>query len=197
MIPPSVYMRNLELVARFRNVAGSVVECGVWKGGMMAGIANVLGPDRVYYLFDSFEGLPDPQAIDGPAALRWKSTEDSEWFFDNCAADIRFAQAAMEMSPASRFELIRGFFNNTMPGFQPEQPIAILRLDADWYDSTITCLEHLASKVVPGGVIIVDDYYAWDGCARAVHDFLARTSAVERIQQFRDSVCYLVKGPVA
>ena len=55
MIVPETYVRNLALVQRFRHIPGAVVECGVWKGGMSAGIAEVCGRDRAYYLFDSFE----------------------------------------------------------------------------------------------------------------------------------------------
>src|SRR5437016_4177003 len=58
MIPPATYIRNLELAQRVQNVKGCIIECGVWRGGMIAGIAEVLGPDRDYLLFDSFEGMP-------------------------------------------------------------------------------------------------------------------------------------------
>jgi hypothetical protein len=58
MLPPDWYAANLELCDNFRHIAGSVVECGVWKGGMSAGIAYLLGDDRAYYLYDSFQGLP-------------------------------------------------------------------------------------------------------------------------------------------
>src|SRR5258708_35528739 len=60
MIPPLVYMGNLALAQRFKHIKGCVVECGVWRGGMSAGLAEVLGPERHYYLFDSFRGLPPP-----------------------------------------------------------------------------------------------------------------------------------------
>jgi len=49
---------NLELCERFKDVKGCIVECGVWRGGMSAAMAEVLGYERTYYLFDSFEGLP-------------------------------------------------------------------------------------------------------------------------------------------
>jgi hypothetical protein len=53
----------------------------------------------------------------------------------------------------------------------PEK-IAILRLDTDWYESTAFELKHFYDKVVPGGVIIIDDYGHWMGCRRAVDEFL-------------------------
>jgi hypothetical protein len=70
------------------------------------------------------------------------------------------------------------------------EPIALLRMDADWYESTRCILENLASRLAPGGLILVDDYYTWDGCAQAVNEF-----AVERKWKIRQSrihgVCYI------
>jgi hypothetical protein len=57
----------------------------------------------------------------------------------------------------------------------------VLRLDGDWYDSTIACLKQLYQHVVPGGIVILDDCDAWDGCARATHDFLSQHGSRSRI----------------
>ena len=48
MIARKQYVQNLLLATQFASVRGSVVECGVWRGGMIAGIARLLGPDRHY-----------------------------------------------------------------------------------------------------------------------------------------------------
>jgi O-methyltransferase len=172
MIPPATYVANLRVATKCRDVAGCVVECGVWRGGMIAGIAEILGPDRHYHLFDSFAGLPPAQTIDGPAALAWQAATESEHYFDNCRAPAAAAEEAMRLATAPQFTLHAGWFEQTLPDFVPEQPIALLRLDADWYDATRLCLERLYPHMSPGGLILIDDYYTWDGCCRAVHDFL-------------------------
>jgi len=192
MVPRDRFVDTLMLAASIR-IPGCVVECGVWKGGVIAGIADVLGPGRTYYLFDSFEGLPPAQAIDGPAALRWQSDTESPYYFDNCTADAEFARTAMSRSPAERVVIAKGWFQDTLSGFVPDQPIAFLHLDADWYDSTMQCLNALYDHVAIGGVIVIDDYYAWDGCSRAVHEFLASHQRPERIQQTPRGTCYLTK----
>lgn len=69
MITADDYVENLRLARWVGQVRGSIIECGTWRGGMIAGIADVLGRDRRYYLFDSFEGLPPAKEIDGAAAL--------------------------------------------------------------------------------------------------------------------------------
>jgi len=58
MVPQQWFTTNLALARSVREVPGAIVECGVWRGGMIAGIAMTVGADRVYWLFDSFEGLP-------------------------------------------------------------------------------------------------------------------------------------------
>ena len=58
--------------------------------------------------------------------------------------------------------------------------------------STKTCLTNLFDRVAPGGIIILDDYFTWDGCSRALHDFLSERSAAERLRSLGD-ICYLQK----
>jgi O-methyltransferase len=196
MIEPRVFAENLALAERVRDVPGCVVECGVWRGGMSAGMGKVLGPGRDYFLFDSFEGLPPAREIDGQAALEWQKAKDAPTYYENCTAGTEYAEKAMRLAGIKSFHLKKGWFEKTLPGFKPPTPIALLRLDGDWYDSTMACLSHLFDFVTPGGLIILDDYYTWDGCSRALHDFLSRRSAPERIQSF-GAVCFLEKKPPA
>ena len=72
--------------------------------------------------------------------------------------------------------IVKGWFQDTLPAFKDEiGPIAILRLDGDWYESTKCCLEHLYEQVVPGGYVIIDDYGCWGGCRIATDEFLENT----------------------
>jgi len=188
-LPEELFYANLSLVGTVRALPGSVVECGVWRGGMSAGMASVLGPDRNYYLFDSFEGLPEASALDGPKALDWQRDNA----LDRCRTEESHAHEAMRLAGSTKYQVIKGWFNKTLPAFRAEPKIAVLRLDADWYSSTADCLNHLYRQVVPGGLIILDDYYAWDGCARALHDFLSVNKLRDRIRQHEGLVCFLTK----
>jgi O-methyltransferase len=185
MVPRRIFAENLRLCRRLSRSPGCIVECGVWRGGMTAAMAEVLGSERRYYLFDSFEGLPPARAIDGAQALAWQADTTGAFYYDNCRAEQAFAEAAMKRSGARSYTLVKGWFKDTLPGFVLAEPIAILRLDADWYDSTLECLTHLYPRVRTGGLVIVDDYFHWDGCARAVHDFLSRHALCDRIRESR------------
>lgn len=193
MIPENIYVGNIILSEKFIGVKGCIVECGVWRGGMSAGIAQIMGENRTYFLFDSFEGLPDAKEIDGKAANTWQNNIDSPFYFNNCKAEMEFAEKAMKLSGAKKYKFIKGWFSKTLPDYQFNEDIAILRLDGDWYESTMECLNFLYDKVVNGGLIIIDDYYTWEGCARAVHDFLSKSHAVARIRQTETGICYIIK----
>jgi O-methyltransferase len=193
MIQKDDFVACLKLVSEFNNIPGAIVECGVWRGGMIAGMAEIMGVERDYYLFDSFEGLPPAKEIDGKGAIAWQKDINSPGYYNNCKAEMEWAERAMKMANVPNPILIKGWFEKTVPGYSFNKPIAVLHLDGDWYDSTMICLENLFSKVVKGGLIILDDYYVWEGCSKAVHDYLSSNKRSERIERAYSSGCYLIK----
>jgi O-methyltransferase len=192
MVPEQMFKLNLELCEQYNNVDGDYVECGVWRGGMSAAISEVLDKKKTFHLFDSFEGLPPAKEIDGKEALQWQADKNSVNYFDNCAAEKSFAVEAMKLAKHERYKLYEGWFNETLPRYSGN-PISILRLDGDWYDSIIECLEKLFPYVSSGGIVLLDDYYTWDGCTKAVHDYLARIQSPSRIHQFNNQLAYILK----
>jgi len=192
MVPKDWYVQNLALCNQYKDIPGTYIECGTWRGGMSAGIAEVLSPEKEIHLFDSFEGLPKAQEIDGDAALKWQSNTDDPLYYENCKAERKFAEEAMRLASRPNAQIHQGWFDQTLPTFT-KGPIAILRLDADWYDSTMLCLDQLFPYVVKGGIVIIDDYYTWDGCSRAVHNYLSRGQQSSRISQWRDRIPYIIK----
>jgi len=174
MIPPDMYATNIALLRHLRAARGCVIECGVWRGGMIAGMADVLGPQREYHLLDSFEGLPPAQEIDGERAAAYQADPGSPQYFDNCRAEVEYAKRAMSMSRARTKYFHQGWVADTLPTLQiPADGIAVLRIDADWYQPTLECLEALYPQVVAGGLVILDDYGYWEGTSKAVHRYLA------------------------
>jgi hypothetical protein len=195
-----VFLENLVLVSNTLsalNHRGAVIECGTWKGGMAAAMVEVGGPDLHYYFFDSFEGLPPAEDLDGDAAKAYQAATNSPTYYDNCTADVSYIDAALALTgcPSSQLHIYPGFFENSLPKFDPPS-IAVLRLDADWYASTMICLEKFWPHILPGGIVLIDDYHTWDGCSRAVHDFLSANKARERIQQGRIAgTAYIMRRP--
>jgi hypothetical protein len=193
MILRPTFIDNLKLCQKYSSIEGCVVECGVWRGGMIAAIADIYKDNKKYYLFDSFEGLPPVKEVDGESAKNWQSNKNSKWYFDNCKADVEDAKKAMDMSGVKNYKIFKGWFSDTLANFSLNEKISILRLDGDWYDSTMECLNYLYKHVAEGGLILIDDYYTWDGCAKAIHDFLSNNKIPARIHESENGVCYLIK----
>ena len=170
------------------DVPGDFVECGVWRGGaafLMADCLRRAGVrNRKVWLFDSFQGLPDPREIDGPAAREHADNPDSPWYFDNCAASLEeVRRAAHQLGLEDYVELVEGWFDDTLPAYRSRLgEIAILRIDCDWHASVKCCLDNLYDNVSPNGFVVFDDYFTFDGAAVAVHEFLGERRLAHRLE---------------
>lgn len=167
-------------------IPGDIVECGVWRGGSMqaAGlILSSLGDEsRELHLFDTFEGMPPPTEEDGRtrdgafvSADELLATHDRDSFMWAAAGLdlVKEGMAGIDY-PQDKIHYHVGMVEDTTPQEAPEQ-IAILRLDTDWYASTKHEMEHLYPRLAPGGVLIIDDYHAWDGAQKAIDEWLDET----------------------
>jgi len=123
-------------------IRGLYCEFGVATGTTLNFIA-----DRVrgeVHGFDSFEGLPET----------WRDG---------------FSKGAFRRSglPAVRanVRLYKGWFHESLPGFLKDHPgpAAFLHMDADLYSSTKTVFDLLDDRIVPGTVIVFDEYFNYPG----------------------------------
>ncbi|MCX7591029.1 MAG: TylF/MycF family methyltransferase [Kiritimatiellae bacterium] len=164
-------------------IEGEFVECGVWRGGSMMAVALALLKlgvrDRHLFLFDTYEGMPEPGALDvsfdGLCAheeykRRRRRDNTSTW----CYASLEEVRKNLSSTgyDMQRVHLIKGKVEETIPSFAPDR-VAVLRLDTDWYSSTRHELEHLYPRLSVGGVLIVDDYGYWRGSRQAVDEYFA------------------------
>lgn len=162
-------------------INGDLVECGTWKGGTLAFMMKILDEHKIYdkkvYGFDSFEGLPKPNLeLDGSHSHGWEGALKAS--IEDCLRAIE----KVNVSENIRYEFIKGFFKDTLPK-NNLNVISVLRLDGDWYDSTMDCLNHLYDKVENGGFIIIDDYGHWEGCKKAVDEFRIRRNITSELIQ--------------
>jgi len=163
-------------------IPGSIVECGVWRGGssMAAALALMDAGDtmRDLWLYDTFEGMTAPTAadrtFDGARASDLMARDAGASGVRAVAglADVR-ANMASTGYAADRVHFVAGPVEQTIPMQAPEGPIALLRLDTDWHASTAHELAHLFPRLARGGVLIIDDYGHWEGARRAVDEYFA------------------------
>jgi len=164
-------------------IPGDLVECGVWRGGSMMCAALTLmragDTSRRLYLYDTFEGMVQPDVADidfgGRSASGQLSAEErSEGSYIWAYAPLELVRRNMASTgyPTNRISYVRGPVEQTIPVTMPES-IALLRLDTDWHASTRHELDHLFPLLVKGGVLIIDDYGHWQGARRAVDEYFA------------------------
>lgn len=175
-------MRTVEYLEG-NGIDGDIVECGVFRGGsVMAASLRLMdlgATDRDLYLYDTFEGMPTPGAED--IDVHGQSAAEPFTQLQLSETSSNWARAALDEVqenvfgtgyPRHRFHFVQGMVEDTLPKVLPER-IALLRLDTDWYESTRHELEHLFPRLVPGGVLIIDDYGHFQGAAKAVDEYVA------------------------
>lgn len=162
-------------------VPGAYVECGVWRGGSSMAAAMTLlemgDVSRQLFLFDTFEGMVAPTAHDrrfdqvsASELLAKQDPQSQRSLWANVPLeDVKAAMLSVGY-PSGRINYVKGPVESTIPDRAPDA-IAVLRLDTDWYESTRHELEHLYPRIVNGGVILIDDYGAWQGARKAVDEF--------------------------
>ena len=175
--------RAVSYVAQ-HDIPGCFAECGVWRGGSAMLMAKTLQhygiTDRKIYLYDTFEGMSEPSDDDfdlkgGKAADLLKNQQKSEASSVWCYASIEDVSANMYATgyPSEHLVAVKGMVENTIPAQSPAEGIALLRLDTDWYESTLHELRHLYPLLNREGVLIIDDYGHWQGCRKAVDEYFA------------------------
>jgi hypothetical protein len=156
------------------NVAGDLIETGVWRGGscifMRAVLAAYGVQDRSVFVADSFEGLPPSNPAQFPADV--EELERLNWLFAVSQAEVE-ANFRNYGLLDEQVVFLKGWFKDTLPQ-APIEKLAILRLDGDLYESTMQALQHLYPKLSDGGFCIVDDYYHFASCRAAVDDYRAQ-----------------------
>src|ERR1035437_7019878 len=186
-----------------QKIPGTLVECGVWRGGAaaimaLACMAEVSAP-RTIHLFDSFEGLPAPIAeFDGQLAVNMVGRGDGALVATGAWAAE--AEAVRELivdrlgAPAGFLTIHKGWFQDTLPVAKEEiGEIALLRLDGDFYDSTKVPLDNLYQQVTSGGIVVIDDYGGFEGCRRAVDEYLGANDPGVFLHHIDRSGRYLLK----
>lgn len=170
------------------NIPGDFVECGVYNGGSAAAIALALGHSgKKIWLYDSFQGLPDTrEEKDGIFASN---------YVGKCLGSEENVKKALEIVGCNenKYVIKRGWFESTFKDQLPNE-IALLHIDADWYDSVKLSLETFYERVAEGGVIVLDDFGCWEGCREAFYDFAEERKIKPLLERFGFSQAYWIKG---
>lgn len=184
------------------NIKGAFVETGVWRGGcagIISYISKKYGYKNLLYFFDSFEGLPQPTLKDGLDAEKFSNSKilgnlksiQKVKAEESYVRELLFVKLGIN---PTKVNIIKGWFQDTLPIYKNKiKEIAILRLDGDWYESTKTSLDNLYDRVVKGGYIIIDDYFYWEGCKKAVDEYIRNRKLNVILKRQDTSGAYFIK----
>jgi O-methyltransferase len=198
-------LKNIWMLAEMiekNKTKGAFVECGVWKGGcaaIMVYIAQKYNSKRKIYLFDSFEGLPEPTQKDGKRAIFYSNGKSQGKLKSIKKAIGKLAEVQHILFSTLKLKrkyvyFYKGWFQFTIPKYKNKvRQIAILRLDADWYESTKTCLNEFYNQVIPGGFVILDDYENWPGSKRALDEFFKKRKISPKVIKIDSAGIYFKK----
>ena len=174
---------NLERCAEqifAEGIPGDFLEAGVCAGGAAIFLRAFGESHRRVWAADSFQGLPPPGA-EPDVRHKLDFTEPCQPWFAFSMEGVRDNFARYDLLD-DRVCFLPGWFSDTLPAAPIEQ-LALLRIDADLYQSTREVLEALYDKVVAGGFVIVDDYGAFLACRQAVDEFRAARRIAEPLRR--------------
>ena len=138
------------ILGELRDVPGSILEVGVWRGGtgaLLAARAAGLGIEDRVYLCDTWRGVVKTGEID---------TYYRDGKHDNASrSDVEELLADLGLS---NVELLEGIFPEETGARIPEQPIRLCHCDVDVYRSARDVLDWVWPRLAPGGAVVFDDY---------------------------------------
>lgn len=159
---------------------GILIEAGCALGGSAIVIATAKSKQRPFFVYDVFDMIPPPSDQDeadvhnryeviksgqskGIRGKKYYGYEED--IFSKVTENFRKYSVPVQ---ANNIHLIKGLFEDVL---RVEEPVALAHLDGDWYSSVMTCLRNIEPRLVSGGVMIIDDYYTWSGCRKAVDEY--------------------------
>lgn len=169
---------------RLNNIPGDLVECGVYKGGNILGMMEYCAHHdlkKQIWLYDTFSGMIQPHVVD--VDLHSKNASDIlETVM--CAESLERVKYNLSQSQYDKsfLKYIVGDVCETLKHKENVPTnISLLRLDTDWYESTLCELNVLYPNVVDNGSIIIDDYGHWQGCKQAVEEYFNHNLSFNKI----------------
>lgn len=177
-----------------KNVEGIIIEAGCALGGSAIALAAAKNKNRELWVYDVFGMIPPPSEKDGEDVHnRYEEIKSGQstgiagktyyGYEENLYEKVRQELINFGFEPQeNNIHLVKGLFQDTLV---VDSPVSLAHIDCDWYDSVSTCLSRIEPHLIKGGVLVIDDYYAWSGCKTAVDDYFKDKQEYEFIQKAR------------
>jgi O-methyltransferase len=177
-----VSVAHLILRVERNNIPGDIIEAGCALGGSAILLSALKSQSRGIKVYDVFGMIPEPSEKDGTDVqerykeiVSGKSRGIGGDAYYGYAPDLKmqvvesFSSFGMQLSE-NNIELIEGLIQETL---RIDSLVSLAHIDVDWYESVMISLLNIEPKLSAGGSIVIDDYYDWSGCRRAVDEYFS------------------------
>lgn len=184
-----------------QSIGGMFVELGCARGGSAVVLASAKDRKRPFFIYDTFGLIPAPSEHDGPDVharyaviasgnARGGGGQPYYGYRENLLAEVVQTLTSFGLGPGENsIHLVKGVFSDTL---RIQTPVALAHFDCDWYESVKTGLGAIEPHLVKGGILVIDDYYTWSGCRRAVDEYFhGRSGEFQFLEKAR---LHIVRG---
>jgi len=190
------FLNHLEIYKKIIGLPGEVLEFGVYKGTSFVRLLSFRDllehtSSRKMVGFDAFGKFPGNFAIDTDKAFVDKFETSGGYGISK-----EEMERHLQNKKTENFELVEGDILETLPVYLKQYPqlkISLLHIDVDVYEPTVYILQHLWQRIVPGGILMLDDYGKVNGETMAVDEFFANSPVVIHKPPFYHIPSYIVK----
>ncbi|MBE9158418.1 asparagine synthase [Nodosilinea sp. LEGE 06152] len=171
---------------RKNKIDGVIVETGCALGGSAIIIASSKSKSQKFFIFDVFGIIPQPSAKDEQdvheryeTIISGNSKGIGKSKYYGYEEDLygkvvnNFLSYGLDLEQ-NHIYLVTGLYEKSL---FIDHPVSLAHIDCDWYDSVYTCLSRIEPHLVSGGTLVIDDYYVWTGCRRAVDEYFENIKA--------------------
>ena len=163
-----------------KKIDGILIEAGCALGGSAIVMTAAKASTRSLVIYDTFGTIPPPSENDETDSKdRYEKIIKGEakglggdayyGYLPDLLKKVKESFSSANYPPEENaLVFIEGLYESTL---HPQEPVALAHIDCDWFDSVMVCLERITPFLPQGGILVIDDYYHWSGCKKAVDEF--------------------------
>lgn len=187
-----------ELYKMSAELPGAIVECGVFKGNSLCKFAmfrDLFGNrfSKKIIGFDIFGKFPQTKFADDKKSRKKFIVEAGI----QGISKEQLLGVLKHKNADTLVELVKGDITRTVPRYvkdHPELRISLLNIDVDIYEPAVTILKHLFPRVVPGGIVLLDDYGVFPGETKAVEEYFSSQNVQIKKLSYSMTPSYIIKS---
>ena len=190
-------LARIALTNERRGIPGQIVEADCALIGSSILLAATKSPRRRLTVYDVFGMIPQPTEEDGPG-VQQRYEDISNGRSNGTGSDVYsgYREDLFESlrnnlvlfgypAEQNQVELVNRLVQETL---SVDGSVSLAHIDVDWYEPVLVCLQRIVPRLVSGGTIVIDDYFDWSGCRKAVDGYFSDKTAMFRFDDTAGSL---------